>query len=516
LLLFSLPQVQCAPSSKAVYGRRGQLFATASIPDTKSSSKLKTKEQKQQADSQSVLSAAALVGGNMVGAGILALPAVTSTPGFVPSAVAMVGVWGYCLITGLLTAEVACSSGALDGRATVQGMAQATLGSTAGKLVGGAFIASNYLLLMAYIAQGSTVVDAIPALHTDVCGSLFGDCVSSFHLMPLVFAAAAGSFSLWGPAKLVENTNNAMVAVILAAFGGLVALGAPAVDSSTLLGHANALALPAVLPTLLCALTFHNVVPVVSSQLRGDMSKIRAALTVGTAVPLCMYLIWDAVMLGQAPPSAAEIIAGATASAAALAGDAVGSVLLDSGGSSSGGGSSSSVMDALIAAFSFAALLTSFFGASQSLMKEMTAVAEQLSGASPLAPTATTTTPVQTTTATTTVQTTTSSSGVKVAASLAVLVPPTAAAVLCPGAFYTALDLAGSFGDPLLYGAVPALMAWRMHSAQSATSSSSSSSGKQAAAAQESVLPGGTASLAAVLGVAVCFVVGQLALKVHA
>jgi tyrosine-specific transport protein len=474
-----------------------------------------------------VLSAAALVGGNMVGAGILALPAVTSTPGFVPSAIAMVAVWGYCLITGLLTAEVACNSGALDGRATVQGMAQATLGSTAGKLVGGAFIASNYLLLMAYIAQGSTVVDAIPALHTDVCGSLFGDCVSSFHLMPLAFAAAAGSFSLWGPAKLVENTNNAMVAIILATFGGLVALGVPAVDSSTLLGHADALALPAVLSTLLCALTFHNVVPVVSSQLRGDMSKIRVALTVGTAVPLCMYLIWDAVMLGQAPPSAAEIIAGATASAAALAGDALGSVLTDSSSSSSGS-SSNSVMDSLVAAFSFAALLTSFFGASQSLMKELTVVVEQLSGVSPVAPTATTTTTTTTTVQTTTaaaaaaaatsVQTISSipSSGVKAAASLAVLVPPTAAAVLCPGAFYTALDLAGSFGDPLMYGAVPALMAWRMHSAKSATSSNSS--GKQAVAveAQESVLPGGTASLAAVLGIAVCFVLGQLALKISA
>ncbi|CAN0101550.1 unnamed protein product, partial [Phaeothamnion confervicola] len=47
-----------------------------------------------------IASAAALVAGNMVGAGVLALPAVTAVPGFLPSSAALVAVWGYCLLTG--------------------------------------------------------------------------------------------------------------------------------------------------------------------------------------------------------------------------------------------------------------------------------------------------------------------------------------------------------------------------------------------------------------------------------
>lgn len=38
----------------------------------------------------------------MIGAGILALPTVTEPVGFVPSSVALIGVWGYMVASALL------------------------------------------------------------------------------------------------------------------------------------------------------------------------------------------------------------------------------------------------------------------------------------------------------------------------------------------------------------------------------------------------------------------------------
>lgn len=54
----------------------------------------------------SLLGCTALVAGTTVGAGILALPAVTLPSGVVPSTVMLIAVWIYTLASGLLIAEV--------------------------------------------------------------------------------------------------------------------------------------------------------------------------------------------------------------------------------------------------------------------------------------------------------------------------------------------------------------------------------------------------------------------------
>ena len=58
----------------------------------------------------SVFGAAALVTGTTVGAGILALPAVTLSSGLGPSSLLLGGVWVYMACSGLLIAEVNLNS----------------------------------------------------------------------------------------------------------------------------------------------------------------------------------------------------------------------------------------------------------------------------------------------------------------------------------------------------------------------------------------------------------------------
>ncbi|RLN19761.1 tyrosine-specific transport protein isoform X4 [Panicum miliaceum] len=47
--------------------------------------------------------------------------------------------------------------------------------------------------------------------------------------------------------------------------------------------------------------TQNNVVPVLCTNLEGDLSKVRTAIIAGTAIPLALFLVWDGVILGTLP-----------------------------------------------------------------------------------------------------------------------------------------------------------------------------------------------------------------------
>ena len=56
------------------------------------------------------------------------------------------------------------------------------------------------------------------------------------------------------------------------------------------------------------AQVYHDLVPVVVSVLGGDRGRVRVALLAGSALPLAMFLAWDAVML--ALPALAGVLQG--------------------------------------------------------------------------------------------------------------------------------------------------------------------------------------------------------------
>ena len=68
------------------------------------------------------------------------------------------------------------------------------------------------------------------------------------------------------------------------------------------LNQAHWEAVPGSIPVIALAFVFHNVVPVVVTSLEGDMRRVRTAIVAGTAIPAGMFLLWDAIILGQIPP----------------------------------------------------------------------------------------------------------------------------------------------------------------------------------------------------------------------
>jgi tyrosine-specific transport protein len=363
----------------------------------------------------SVAGAAALVAGTTVGAGILALPAATAGVGFGATAAALAGGWAFSLASGLLLAELALQTLCVYGRgggAGVGALASATLGPGGAAAAGAAYLFLHYCLLVAYIGRGGEIMGWAAEA---VAGSSFPPAVSAaLFIAPLATACYAAS-----PSTL-DAVNGALLVAVLATFAALVALAAPGVDPASLASLDHASALPAAASVVALAFVYQNVVGVVCSSLEGDPAKVRAALAVGSGVPLLMFLAWVAVVDGNS--AVLESMAG--------------------GGGGSGGDPVAALAlslpppgSTLIDAFSLAALASSAVGFILGLSEFVAEEATRLTGAEE---------PVLA-----------RSPGPY----LATLAPPFAGALLAPGAFAGLLSAAGTYGVLVLFGVLPAVMA---------------------------------------------------------
>ena len=243
--------------------------------------------------SLSVVGAASLVAGNMVGGGILAIPTVSSAAGFVPSSALLFALWTANVGTGLLLGEVAAAAireGEDD--VSLRTLSRNALGESGSSLTSALFAGTNVLLMGAYIALGG---DTLFAGADDF-------------VAPRVAYAALTAALVAFPA-VMEPANNALVVVMTGALVALLAVAAPSVDVGHLLQSAPPEelggALASAAPVLVSSLVFQNVVPVIAKGFDGDSAKIREAVVLGSAAPLFAYVAFTASVLGRGGGGAA-------------------------------------------------------------------------------------------------------------------------------------------------------------------------------------------------------------------
>ncbi|MGF1672191.1 MAG: amino acid permease, partial [Rivularia sp. (in: cyanobacteria)] len=254
--------------------------------------------------SGSVVGSTLLIAGTTVGAGILALPTVTLPSGVLPSTALLIGVWLYTVLSALLIAEVSLNGMRFNGRASngLLAMVESSLGTIGTRIAGGAYLFLHYALLIAYVSQGGEIlisaVEKIWDLH---------------HIPAWIgstgFALIFGSILYLGKDRFIERLNSFFVAIVIASFIGLLLLGATQIHPTSLLSQ-DWSALPPALSVMLVALFFHNIIPVVATQLEGDARKIRQSIVVGSAIPLVMFVLWNAVILGSVTPAMLQNISG--------------------------------------------------------------------------------------------------------------------------------------------------------------------------------------------------------------
>lgn len=340
--------------------------------------------------------------------------------------------------SGILIAEVNINTlCALEKSAvSFDSMVEETLGELGARVSGAAYVFIHYALLIAYILQGgSLLLEYLQPL-------LGAGTVLPTIAGPLLFTPIAGGAILLSSEQQIETGNSILFAGVVASFLALVSLGLPNVDAA-LLARSDVVAVVPAIPICVLALVYHNVVPTVCFQLGCDAGKIRTAITAGAGIPALMFIIWNFVILGSVPPELAE------------AANAAGTVFDPLVGLRASGDSFGSV----VRAFSLLAIVTSFIGFAIGLQEYF---ADAFSGVLGLDQTLTIAKDSDDSTQTLDVSSAPRFTLAQRSVILAMtLVPPLGLALYDPSLFFTALDNAGTFGILVLFGILPAAMAWQ-------------------------------------------------------
>ncbi|KAJ6777942.1 hypothetical protein OIU74_001843 [Salix koriyanagi] len=385
--------------------------------------------------SRSLSSSIFLVAGTTIGAGILAIPAVTQESGFLASSVACILCWIFMVTTGLLIAEVnvntMCELG--SGGVSLVSMAKRTLGVAGVQFSCWSYIFIHYALLIAYVARSSDILTNFLGIPLWESATLFS----------LVF----GGICYFGSQRFIGAVNGVLLFGIIISFTSLVVVASGDLHLDALL-KVNFAAVPMSIPIIALSFVYQNVVPVLCTNLEGNLSRVRTAIVLGTAIPLGLFLVWDVVILGSvSTPEMADKIA-----------DPLQQLLSTNG-----------VVGPIIQAFSFLAIGTSYIGFVLGLSDFLADLLKLPAGENKPLP------------------------------YILTLIPPLVLALLDPEIFFKALDFAGTYGVLVLFGIIPAAMAW------SDRYSSSSTSIKL-----PRLVPGGKVTLSLVMGASGCIILSEI------
>jgi len=214
-----------------------------------------------------------------------------------------------------------------------------------------------------------------------------------------LFSLAFGGICYFGSQRLIGAVNGFLVVGILMSFTCLVVVASANLQWSSLL-EANFAAAPQSIPIIALSFVYQNVVPVLCTNLEGDLSKVRTAIIAGTAIPLALFLVWDGVILGTLP---------------GIAGSSTVSDPLELLRSSNG------IVGPIVEAFSFLAIGTSYIGFVLGLSDFLADLLKLPSGQNKPLP------------------------------YLLTLLPPLLLSLLDPEIFFKALDFAGTYGGKDLF-----------------------------------------------------------------
>ncbi len=397
----------------------------------------------------SILGSTALIAGTTIGVGILALPAVTMTSGILPSTVLLITVWLYTLVSGLMIAEVTLNTMRLVGRPNLGLLAigESTLGFMGSRIAAAAYLFLDYALLVAYITQGGEIFVSTASLLWGV------KLVMPSWVVTITFTLLFGGMMYFGREKIVEKLNNAFVAIVIASFLGILLLGATQINPAQLLFQ-NWSALTPAVSVMLVALFYHNIVPVIVTQLEGDARKIRATIIIGSVIPLMMFLVWNAVILVSVSPDLMQDIFNGKTIFDPLQ-------ILRSG-------SAGKWLGVLVSVFSEFAIMTSFIGVVYSLLDFFKGISN--------------------------VENNKTLNRQQIYS--LILIPIMIIGTLNPSISFIALDYAGTFSISVLVGIIPALMIWKQREADSNSNS-----------INQTLVPGGKLILIVMIGVASLIIV---------
>lgn len=229
-----------------------------------------------------------LVAGTSIGAGMLALPVITSFAGFFPSLILLAFCWLFLFTTSLLLLDVNL---ACPGEVNLISMVGRTLGTSGKAICWITYLLLLYSLTAAYIAGSSPLF--LQALHW-AAGWAAPAWVGPFPLLILF-----GLFVYLGT-QAVDRVNRLLMAGLVLSYFFLVAFLPPHVQPS-FLQHVDAKAIWMAVPVMITSYGFHIIIPTLTTYLHHDVKKLRLVLFIGSFIPFLVYALWEFLILGVVP-----------------------------------------------------------------------------------------------------------------------------------------------------------------------------------------------------------------------
>ena len=294
-----------------------------------------------------ILGSVLLIIGTTIGAGMLSLPLVVASCGFITAIILLIISWSVMYMTALRLLNV-CAEYPLGVNFTT--MLQSRASKAYQIFFSIIYLLLLYALMSAYTTQGAILVNTIGgeiSLHS-----------SHIAIPALVFILVFSSFM---HSYLVSDYANRFF-VFLKFIFFVVAMVVMLfyINVNYLTGAPiSILALLFAWPTLLPSFGFHNIIPVLYEYQKGDIKNIRKSIFIGSISVLVIYIVWLLLALSLMPQTGGHSyrylfefqnnsLAGFTEQINALAG--------------------SKVLEFGLGAFIHLAIITSFIGVGISLM----------------------------------------------------------------------------------------------------------------------------------------------------
>ena len=348
-----------------------------------------------------------LIAGCCIGAGMLGIPVVTGASGFYPSTTLFVLAWAFMALCGLVLAEVVLSFDLPQ--VNLLTMTEKTLGLF-GK------VTASFLFMFLFYAIMTAYVIASAILISDFSTLFFGTALP-FHLTSSLFVFAIYVIIAKG-LRHMDGFNRILMLGLVACYILLVGFSFSKVDTVRL-ERADWGTVIGALPILVISFGFHNLVPTLATYLEKNEPALKRAICFGSSIPLAIYILWEYIILGIIPYTGVDAWKEAQGK-----GELISHVLAHSIGSP--------VIIDLASGFTFFAIATSFLPVSFSFLDFLHDGLRQYKR--------TLSRPVL---------------------AAIVLLPPLICALCNAHLFLRALEIAGGFCAVLLFGTLPALMAWK-------------------------------------------------------
>lgn len=225
-----------------------------------------------------------LIVGTSIGGGMLALPVSTAEMGFSNSIFFLFFCWLIMTAGALLILEVNLR---LPQGSNMVSMAKSTLGLPGQIIAWLTYLFLLYTLLSAYISGGSDVFNSLlHKIHINLPNSI------TSVIFTLVF-----SFIVYKGIRSVDYVNRGLMFGKLGIYVLLVAIISPHASTIGLTGG-SARAFTGTLMILITSFGYATIIPSLRDYFADDIPGLRRVILIGSLIPLCCYIIWDAVIMG--------------------------------------------------------------------------------------------------------------------------------------------------------------------------------------------------------------------------